>query len=196
MFTGLIATVGKVLEYDGKTLVLSTSFRNLTRGESVSINGVCLTVVRGKGHTAAFEVGPETARVTTLGALKPGSPVNLERALRFGDRLGGHWVTGHVEGSGRIIRIAQEGRNYWFDIEVPRRLQRYVLPKGSIAIDGISLTVAAKMKEIVRIMIIPHTMSHTNLKMRRTGDLVNLETDLLAKYALQGKRPSRRELMK
>jgi riboflavin synthase len=193
MFTGLIQAIGKVVEYDGKTLRLQTPFRRLARGESINIDGVCLTVVSGSGAHAAFEVGPETARVTTLGRAQPGTRFNLERALRFGDRLGGHWVSGHVEATARILSIERAGRHWWFTISLPRALRKFVIPKGSIAVDGISLTVAKLKTSSMTLMIIPHTFSHTTLGRKRQGDAVNLETDLLAKYAFKnrsGRRPA------
>jgi riboflavin synthase len=188
MFTGLIQAIGKVVEFRPSRMRLSTPWV-LKKGESVAIDGVCLTVAARKGKVADFDTGPQTRRVTTLGSFKMGRPVNLERALRVGDFLGGHWVSGHVEGTGRIASIAR-GRDgsYWITVDVPRALRRAVLPKGSLAVDGISLTVAQMRRGRVKLMIIPHTWSHTALARKQAGDAVNLETDLLARYALRGRK--------
>jgi riboflavin synthase len=183
MFTGIIEGIGKIVKYDGNRLGIRTSFRQIRLGESISIDGVCLTVARHSGATLLFDVGPETRRVTTLGGLRPGAQVNLERALRVGDRVGGHWVTGHVERTGRIQEVERSGKNRWLYVAIPKKVARYVVTKGSLAVDGISLTVAGVRKNIVKIMLIPHTLSHTTLGTKKVGDFVNLETDLLAKYA-------------
>lgn len=182
MFTGIIQAVGKVVKWDGRQAWIRTPFKKLQPGESISIDGVCLTVAARKGPAARFDIGPETARITTLGRLEANRPVNLERSLRVGDRLGGHWVTGHVEGLGRILQITREGRNRWFHIRIPNSVSPYVIRKGSLAVDGISLTVAAVRRGIVKLMIIPHTLSHTTLSLKKPGDSVNLEPDVLAKY--------------
>jgi riboflavin synthase len=160
----------------------------LKKGESVAIDGACLTVASSKGKAADFDLGPETLRMTTLGSLKAGKPVNLERALRVGDLLGGHWVTGHVEGTGRIASIAQVQDACWVTVNIPRSLRATVLPKGSLAVDGISLTIAHVRGAQAKLMIIPHTWSHTTLSQKEAGDAVNLETDLLARYALQSRK--------
>ncbi len=185
MFTGIIQAVGKVIKYDGKRCWISTPFRTLRIGESIAVEGVCLTLAARKGRTLAFDVGRETQRITTLGTLTAGSPVNLERSLRVGDRLGGHWVSGHVEETGRIQKIEKARLNIWLTIGLPTAVAKYVRAKGSIAIDGISLTVAGIKKGNVRIMIIPHTWKKTTLKNKQKGDRVNLEADLLAKYVIR-----------
>jgi riboflavin synthase alpha subunit len=183
MFTGLIQAIGKVVEFRPARMRLSTPWA-LKKGESVAIDGVCLTVTALKGKIADFDIGPETRRMTTLGFLKVGTSVNLERALRVGDLLGGHWVTGHVEGTGRIAGIVKVQDAYWVTVDLPRTLLPAVLPKGSLAVDGISLTVARLRDSQVSLMIIPHTWSHTTLAQKKAGDAVNVETDLLARYAL------------
>lgn len=186
MFTGLIQAVGKIVKYDGSRLeirVPRVPFRDIQLGESISIDGVCLTVVRQRGMSLTFDVGPETRRVTTLGRLKPGDTVNLERSLRVGDRVGGHWVSGHVEQTGRIEKIEPAGHSRWIYIALPKEVARYVIDKGSLAVDGISLTVASIRKNTAQIMLIPHTLKQTTLGSKRRGDAVNLEPDLLAKYA-------------
>jgi len=184
MFTGIIEATGRVVQFGGKRLWLETPLKRLKLGESVAIDGVCLTVSAIRKHGALFDVGPETRRITTLGKLHVGDRVNLERALRVGDRLGGHWVSGHVEGLAKIIRIEKEGKSFWYTFHVPAGLCKSILPKGSLAVDGISLTVAQIRGQQVRVMIIPHTLSHTTLGRKKAGDNVNIETDLLAKYAL------------
>ena len=144
-----------------------------------------MTVAFKESGTVFFDVGPETRRVTTLGGLKPGSRVNMERALRVGDRVGGHWVTGHVEQTGRLVKVKPAGRSRWIEVIVPHAVARYVVPKGSLAVDGVSLTVADVQKNKITIMLIPHTLSHTTLGQKKSGDKVNVEADLLAKYAEQ-----------
>jgi riboflavin synthase len=187
MFTGIIQAMGKVVKCDGNRLWLTAPFKRVQRGESISVDGVCLTVAAKKGRCLEFNMGKETQRITTLGHLTDGSRVNLERALRLGDRLGGHWVSGHVEETGRILTIEKSRQSAWFTFRIPPAVRRYVVSKGSLAIDGISLTVAAVRGERAKIMIIPHTLKHTTLGEKKAGDLVNMEPDLLAKYALRNR---------
>lgn len=183
MFTGIISAIGKVVKYDGSLLQIRAPYRQITLGESLSIDGVCLTVSDQKAGVLSFDVGPETRRVSTLGGLCSGDQVNLERSLKVGDRVGGHWVTGHVESTGRIRAIEPAGSSRWCSVELPKDVARYVIAKGSLAVDGISLTVAALKKSNARLMLIPHTLKHTTLGRKKVGDRVNLEADLLAKYA-------------
>ena len=185
MFTGIIETIGKVVKYDGNRLGIRAPFRRVRLGESVCVDGVCLTVARKAGLTLFFDVGPETRRVTALGALRPGSRVNLERALRLGDRVGGHWVAGHVESTGTVQETARTGRSRWMEIALPQVVARYVAPKGSLAVDGVSLTVVSLKKNSVKIMLVPHTLSHTTLGAKKPGDAVNLEADVLSRYAFR-----------
>jgi riboflavin synthase len=185
MFTGIVQAIGKVVKYDGNKLWVTSPFPRVARGESISVEGVCLTVTAKWGRVIAFDIGKETQKVTTLGRLGLASRVNLERALRVGDRLGGHWVSGHVEETGSILKIEKAKQNWWFTFAVPKAVRRYVVTKGSLAVNGISLTVAAVRGNRARIMVIPHTLSHTTLRDKRVGDHVNLEPDLLAKYALR-----------
>jgi riboflavin synthase len=185
MFTGIIQAVGKVVKYDGKRLWIATSFDGIRRGESVCVDGVCLTVAAQKKRHLAFDVGRVTQRITTLGDLVPDSRVNLERALRVGDRLGGHWVSGHVEDTGRVLKIDKARQSWMFTFSLPRSIRRYVVAKGSLAIDGISLTVVSVRGNHAKVMIIPHTLSHTSLRNKGVGSRVNLEPDLLAKYVLR-----------
>jgi len=185
MFTGLIQAVGKVVKYDGNRLWVAAPFRRIKLGESISIDGVCLTVAARRGKTLAFDVGKETRRITTLGNGMAGSRVNLERALRVGDRIGGHWVSGHVEKTGLVRKVERARQNWWYTISIPAALRRFVVAKGSLTVDGISLTVASYRAGNARIMIIPYTLSHTTLRDKKVGDRVNLEPDLLAKYAVR-----------
>ena len=192
MFTGLISAVGKVLKYAQSHLTIAAPYRGVEVGESISVDGVCLTVTAKKGRQLAFDVGPETRRVTTLRDFSAGRRVNLERALRRGERFGGHCVLGHVETTGLIVALERAGTNHWLTICLPRKSVRYVIPKGSIAIDGISLTVASIKGRTIRIMIIPHTWNHTALANKRVGDAVNVETDVIGKYAERLLRRGRR----
>ena len=185
MFTGIIQAIGKVVKYDGNKVWVATPFPKVGRGESISVDGVCLTVTAQKNRSLAFDVGKETQRITTLKNVAVGSRVNLERSLRVGDRLGGHWVSGHVEQTGQILEIKKAKQNWWFTFQLPKSICRYVVPKGSLAIDGISLTVASIRGDRVKMMIIPHTLSHTTLRDKKVGDRVNIEVDLLAKYAIR-----------
>jgi riboflavin synthase len=188
MFTGLIQAIGKVVKYDGKRLWIASPIKGLAISESVSVDGVCLTVCARRQNFLAFDVGIQTQRVTTLGSLRAGSRVNLERALRVGDHLGGHWVSGHVEQTGQIVRVEKGRKSWWFTFQIPRDMCRYVVSRGSVAIDGISLTSAIVKGNRVKIMIIPHTLTHTTLGEKRAGDRVNLEPDMLAKYARDPRR--------
>jgi riboflavin synthase len=181
MFTGLVREVGKVVSFeDGRLRVESTIAASV--GDSVAIDGVCLTVVDGDRSTLAFDAVPETLARTTLGALGPGEPVNLEPALRAGEALGGHYVQGHVDGIGRVRSVDDEGegRRVWFD--APPGLLRYCVEKGSIAVDGVSLTVAGLDDDGFAVALVPHTLEATTLGKAASGDAVNLEADVLAKY--------------
>jgi riboflavin synthase len=190
MFTGLIESVGEVLEMQpvpaGFRLRLRCSFASeLAAGESIAVNGVCLTAVRSEADEFRAEIGPQTARVTTLGGLQPGSLVNLERAMRGDARFGGHFVLGHVDAVGTVERIRPEADFYWFTFGFPPSLAPYVIDRGSIAVDGISLTIASLDHASFDVQIVPHTWSHTNLQRLRGGDAVNLETDMVGKYVVR-----------
>jgi riboflavin synthase len=187
MFTGLVEAVGELVSRvpapGGSRLGIRTPFaRDLTRGESVAVNGVCLTAVELGDDVMYADVGPETERVTTLGTLAIGRPVNLERPLRAGDRLGGHFVQGHVDGTGRIEASRQEADFHWLTISFPPALAGYFIRKGSIAVDGISLTVADLARDRFVVQLVPYTMTHTNLQSVRVHDPVNLECDMVGKY--------------
>ncbi len=190
MFTGLVEAVGTVLESrptsGGKRVRIETTLApSLEPGDSLAVNGVCLTVVSGDDQQIHAEVGPETLRVTTLGALAPPALVNLERPLRADSRFGGHFVQGHVDTTGVIEAITPDGDFHRLTIGFPRHLAPYVVPKGSIAVDGISLTVANLAVERLDIMIVPFTLEHTNLKHAKAGDRVNLECDMVGKYVVR-----------
>lgn len=188
MFTGLVETQGTVVsvapEGSGQRLVLASSLfgSDIQLGESIAINGVCLTVVDHGAGQAAFQLAPETLRRSNLGELKPGYAVNLERALRLGDRLGGHWVQGHVDGLATLKGRRPDGDWEMFDFELANDLGRYVVAKGSITLNGVSLTVAHVDDECFSVALIPHTLSITNLEALKPGMKVNVEVDILAKY--------------
>lgn len=188
MFTGIVEELGVVqaLERGLQSAVLTVLARRVIKGmnvgDSITVNGVCLTVVRLTDQGFAVDVGPETLRVTTLGGLAPGDGVNLERAMRVGDRLGGHLVSGHVEAVGRVASRAPDGNAINLTIEAPREIMRYCVGKGSITIDGVSLTITSLTEKTFGVMIIPHTAEVTNLGLKPPGSLVNLEPDLIAKY--------------
>lgn len=154
----------------------------LAKSGSIAVNGCCLTAVDIEAETFAADLSGETLRRTSLGSLKPGTRVNLERPLTANKELGGHFVQGHVDGVGRVARLDPEGANWWFGVQVPDELARYIAMKGSIALDGISLTVAGWHNHIVETAIIPYTYDHTNLCSLKVGDAVNVECDILAKY--------------
>lgn len=199
MFTGIIEemgvvkAVGKTLQGSSVTILAKTVLDGLKVGDSVTVNGVCLTVVGCDGAEMKADISPETLKVTTLGILKAGDPANLERAMRLGDRLGGHLVTGHVDGVGIIRSRVQDGDALQITIEAPRDVLRYCVPKGSITVDGISLTVNEVTDRGFRVTIIPHTAKVTTLGIKQVGDAVNLETDLIGRYVerlLSGGGPS------
>lgn len=188
MFTGLITELGSVvaLERQGESFHLTVAavkvMENLKIGDSVAVNGVCLTVVKKSSGSFTADVMPETVRLTNIGELQPGSRVNLERTLRLCDGLDGHIVTGHVEGQGMIKSRVPEGIAVVVTIETEARLLKYILPKGSIAIDGISLTVTQVTDSSFSVSLIPHTAKETTLGFKAVGDKVNLETDIIGKY--------------
>jgi riboflavin synthase len=173
MFTGIVAKTGRVVR-TGRRLAVDTGWRDLREGESIAVSGVCLTVARIEGAVAGFDVHEETSRKTTLPRLRKGDAVNLERALRADDRLGGHVVQGHVDGVGKVLRSGA-----WLEVETP--LARQLVPKGSVAVDGVSLTVAELAADGFTIALIPHTRRITTLGRLKPGARVNVETDHLAK---------------
>jgi riboflavin synthase len=190
MFTGLVETVGEVAETkptpSGIRLRLTTELSGtLAPGDSLAVNGVCLTVVSADAAGVHMDVSPETVRVTTLGMLKRGAAVNLERPMRADSRVGGHFVQGHVDATGTIEDVRQDGDCWWLTVKFPPSLAAQIVRKGSIAIDGISLTVAGVDDRRLDVQIIPYTWEHTNLKDARVNDVVNLECDMLGKYVLR-----------
>jgi len=197
MFTGLIEDVGTVYRWQMRrgsgVLTLNTNLplREMSIGSSIAVNGACLTVVAKTNRRFVVEVSPETLARTTLRTIRAGDLINLERPLRLKDRLGGHLVTGHVDGVGVIGEIKKRGEFSFFLFKVPSSLAPLLVPKGSVAVDGISLTVNECDEQRFAAAIIPFTLKHTNLRGRRVGDKVNIETDILGKYAqrlLTGKR--------
>jgi riboflavin synthase len=154
----------------------------LLPGDSIAVNGVCLTVVSSDRTGIHADISPETARVTTLGAAKRGAMVNLERPLRADSRMGGHFVQGHVDGTGPVEEIRRDGDSHWMTVRFPRELAKYIVRKGSIAVNGVSLTVAGVDKERFDVQIIPFTWTHTNFQGLKAREAVNLECDVLAKY--------------
>jgi riboflavin synthase len=190
MFTGLIEAIGEIVEVKS----LSTGYRlrigtdlakEITPGESVAVNGVCLTMILSEEREIHADIGPETARVTTLGTLKRGSLVNLERPLRADGRLGGHFVMGHVDATGTVEDIRPEAEFYWVTVGFPSLLAPYLIHKGSVAVDGISLTVAGLGEDRFDVMIIPFTWEHTNMRAMRIHDRVNIECDVIGKYIVR-----------
>src|SRR4051794_32751511 len=188
MFTGLVELLGRVErvqeEGPGRRLTLSAPslLPGMKLGDSVAVNGCCLTVVELTADGFSFEAGPETLRLTNLGELRPGDRVNLERSLRLGDPLGGHFVTGHVDGLGQIAERRRDGDWEFIWFRAPPALAEQMAPKGSVAVDGISLTLVAVEADRFSVMLIPHTLAVTTLGFKTVGASVNLETDLLAKY--------------
>lgn len=192
MFTGIVQEAGTVqrIKATAKSIELTVrcvkSARGLKIGDSLAVNGCCLTAVKLSGHGKSklirFDLLQETWRRTNLQFAKPGSLVNLERPLRANAELGGHFVTGHIDAIGKIVRWERNGQDHVLDIAAPPEVIRYVILKGSIAVDGMSLTVAGVEKKQFRIWIIPHTYENTALRERKVGDAVNLEADLLGKY--------------
>ena len=188
MFSGIVEETGVVqtLLRDSTlcklTIEADTIIHGIKLGDSIANNGCCLTVTGIAGRKLTFDLLDETLRCTNLGDLKTGSLLNLERSLQLQDRIGGHFVTGHVDATGVITRWEQMGKDYELEVEVPKDFERYLVPKGSIAVDGISLTVGNVKGRKFNLWIIPHTYEVTALKERKSGDRVNLEFDLLAKY--------------
>jgi riboflavin synthase len=189
VFTGIIEEVGRVIELlphqTGARLTVSAAgvLEDATIGASIAVNGACLTAVEITSGTFSAELAPETLRLTNLGALRPGSLVNLERPLRATGRLDGHFVLGHVDGVAQIESLETLGNeNWWLRISIPGELSRYVVSKGSLAVEGISLTVAEVGGTTIGFTIIPHTYAHTSLSSYQPGWLVNVEADILAKH--------------
>ena len=190
MFTGIVEERGEVVRlvehakgvrFDVRASFAATA-AGVAVGDSVAVNGCCLTVTAIRDGALEFDLLAETRRVTNLGTLAPGAVVNLERSLRFDGRVGGHFVSGHIDATGEVIALEQRGTDVYLRVRVDRELLRYLVSKGSIAVDGISLTVAEVHEDGFVVWLIPHTLAVTTLGVRRPGDRLNLEFDLLAKY--------------
>lgn len=184
MFTGIVEEVGEVALIETRKLAINATLvmEDLKLGDSISINGTCLTVVEHTGDRFAVDLSPETLRRTSLGDLKTGGPVNLERALSASGRLGGHIVQGHVDGTGRVTSLKPEEDCLILRVRAPKRLMPYIVEKGFVAVDGISLTVVKRGGSSFTLSVIPYTLRNTNLREVAVGDRVNLEADILAKY--------------
>jgi len=190
MFTGIVEAVGTLAEVKGtgggfRVRIQTPLSSDMKEGDSLAVNGVCLTVILIDGDHILADVGPETSRVTTFGALQRGQEVNLERPVRGDGRMDGHFVLGHVDGVGVIEEIRQEGESRWLTVGFPPALAPYFIRKGSVAVDGISLTVAGLGERQFDVMVIPYTWGHTSLKGLRKGDKVNLECDMIGKYIVR-----------
>jgi len=190
LFTGIVEEVGSVQEVKRSTSVTKIKVKaskiidDLKVGDSVMVNGVCLTVTEVKGDAISFDISGETILRTNFVELRSGSEINLERALKVSDRLGGHFITGHIDGTAGITSFLEQGGSLVLIIDIGSLDRRLVVEKGSIAIDGISLTVARQHDSMVEVAIIPYTLNATNLKTRKPGDRVNVELDIFAKYAI------------
>ena len=188
MFTGLVEEVGRVLSLkkSSQSAVLKVGCQKITEdmkiGDSISVNGVCLTVVSFRKDSVIFDVSGETLRRSNIGILKTNDFVNLERALRFSDRLGGHILQGHVDTTTKVVGIKREGTGFLFSFKLPPAYRHLIVEKGSIGIDGISLTIATLFADTFSVAVIPHTYENTTLKFRKPGDIVNLEFDIIGKY--------------
>ena len=188
MFNGIVERMGRVEEVErtpegSARLAIRAGFQAPpVPGASVAVNGVCLTVERAHGDLFHATAVPETVRRTTLGALTAGDRVNLERALRVGDEIGGHWVQGHVDAAGRISSVERTGGDVLLAVEIPEALWSYVAPKGSLAVDGISLTIAAWAQPCATVALVPYTLEHTIASEYQEGGIVNLEVDIVARY--------------
>jgi riboflavin synthase len=187
MFTGLIEAVGEIAEVKTspggyRIRIRTTLAAGLTSGDSLAVNGVCLTVVTADGGEVHADIGPETARVTTLGSLRREQRVNLERSMRADGRVGGHFVQGHVDAPGFVEEIRPDGDSHWLAISFDPSLAPYLIRKGSIAVDGVSLTIAGLSESVFDVMIIPFTWANTALSSLKVGDRVNIECDMIGKY--------------
>lgn len=197
MFTGIVEATGHLDEVKavagGLRVRIETALAaELVPGASLAVNGVCLTVVAHDGTHVVADIGPETARVTTLGLLRRGQHVNLERPMRLDGRLDGHFVQGHVDGMGVVTEVRDEAESHWLTIQFPPPLSPLFIRKGSVSVDGISLTVAGLGDREFDVQVIPYTWAHTTLRQRRPGDKVNLECDMIGKYivrALEARKP-------
>ncbi len=183
MFTGIVKQLGTVTGNKGRVLKVRARFGKLPKGASVAVNGTCLTMVARAGSVLTFDVGPETHRLTNLGALKKGDRVNLETPLKAADFVGGHWVSGHVDACDEVLDCGSLVNGFVrMRFKLPAKLKPLVAPKGSVAIDGTSLTITKTGRGWFEVMLIPETLENTTLGFRKPGDRVNLEADLMARY--------------
>ena len=202
MFTGLIQDIGQIQSVErkegGLSLTISTrcDLKSAKVGDSIAVDGVCLTIVKISGRTFAVEVSPETIQRTSLATVREGQRVNLEMAMKMSDPLGGHLVSGHVDGTGEIMAIVPEGNSFRYRFRVNPEISHYLIEKGSVAVDGISLTVAECGQEEFSVSVIPHTAAATTLGKKKAGDRVNVENDLIAKYVEKFVRQEGRMLKK
>lgn len=200
MFTGIIEGTGRVKKIAppagrsarAMTVDMGGSARGLKKGQSVSVNGVCLTATAVRGGLCSFEMIDETMAKTGMGKLQKGGVVNIERSIRAGGRLEGHFVLGHVDGTGTVTRIRKMPGEVRVWVRLPAGLAAQTVRKGSVALDGVSLTIASKSRNTIMVCLIPHTVKITNFGSMKEGQLVNVETDILGKYALSGRRTSNR----
>ncbi|ADC89271.1 riboflavin synthase, alpha subunit [Thermocrinis albus DSM 14484] len=188
MFTGIVEQVGYVefisFKPEGRRIGVSCHFQDVKVGDSVAVNGVCLTVVSVKENLLEFDVSYETLRRSNLGSLTRGMSVNLERALQVGGRLGGHILYGHVDFCGKLRHLRKVGDFWHMEVEIPTEWSLYFVEKGSVGIDGISLTVNEVREDTITITVVPHTYNNTNLKSKKVGDLLNVEVDVIGKYII------------
>ena len=187
MFTGIVEELGKIQKIEGGsncklTISAKKILEDIKLGDSIAVNGICLTVVKFTSSSFTVDIMMETWKRTSLYKLNPGSPVNLERAMPANGRFGGHIVSGHIDGTGEIVSIRQDGNAVWYRIKTSKKIMKFIIQKGSIAIDGISLTVAEAGNADFYVSVIPHTLSNTVLATRHPGDIVNLENDIVGKY--------------
>lgn len=192
MFTGIVEEVGQVKAIGNGTLQIQATkvLEDVNLGDSIAVNGICLTVTGFNSHSFQADVMPETIKRTSLGELKLGSPVNLERALTLSSRLGGHIVSGHIDGTGRIVSLKEDKNAILMKIQADGAILRYIVEKGSVALDGISLTVAQVDSRDFTVSLIPHTRQVTNLSAKREGSLINIENDVVGKYVAKLLQPA------
>lgn len=186
MFTGIIEALGTLRKINKNEIEVLIPLDEIKLGDSISINGICLTVsdlkIENKASLCTFNISPETFSRTNLKYLRRKDLVNIERALKLTSRFDGHIVTGHIDSIAKVLSIKKDGDSYLFEFSIPDELNKFIAEKGSIAIDGISLTVARKMKKSFSVAIVPYTFNHTNLQYKKVSDFVNLEVDILARY--------------
>ena len=192
MFTGIVEEVGQVKAIGNGTLQIQATkvLEDVKLGDSIAVNGICLTVTGFNSHSFQADVMPETIKRTSLGELKLGSPVNLERALTLSSRLGGHIVSGHIDGTGRIVSLKEDKNAILMKIQTDGAILRYIVEKGSVALDGISLTVAQVGTRDFTVSLIPHTSQVTNLSAKGEGSLINIENDVVGKYVAKLLQPA------